>query len=71
MQPSILWNDIGAPAAQNFPDLFARYYNAVPEGVIDDRWNQELHEVTWFQRMGSDADDDFLRRFHHAGIRHL
>ena len=39
--PSILWNDIGAPAAQNLPDLFARYYNAVPEGVIDDRWNQE------------------------------
>ena len=40
-KPSILWNDIGAPAAQNLPDLFARYYNAVPDGVIDDRWNQE------------------------------
>ncbi len=43
--PSILWNDIGAPAAQNLPDLFARYYNAIPEGVIDDRWNQESADL--------------------------
>ncbi|HVU14633.1 MAG TPA: alpha-L-fucosidase [Phototrophicaceae bacterium] len=39
--PSILWNDIGAPAHQNLPELFAYYYNTVPEGVVDDRWSQE------------------------------
>lgn len=38
--PSVLWNDIGYPAAANVPELFARYYNDVPDGVINDRWNQ-------------------------------
>lgn len=52
--PSILWNDIGAPAAQNLPDLFARYYNAAPDGVIDDRWNQQPAD----QRHGSDEWGD-------------
>ncbi len=39
--PSILWNDIGYPAEANVPELFAYYYNTVPEGVVDDRWSQE------------------------------
>jgi len=39
--PSILWNDIGYPAAANVPELFAYYYNAVPEGVVNDRWTQQ------------------------------
>jgi len=38
--PSVLWNDIGFPANGNVPDLFAYYYNAVPDGVINDRWRQ-------------------------------
>ncbi|MDP9378601.1 MAG: alpha-L-fucosidase [Chloroflexota bacterium] len=39
--PSILWNDIGYPAAANLPELFAYYYNSVPEGVINDRFGQQ------------------------------
>lgn len=39
-QPSVLWNDIGYPAGIDLNKLFADYYNTVPEGVIDDRWNQ-------------------------------
>ncbi len=39
--PSILWNDIGYPSAADVPELFAYYYNTVPEGVVDDRWSQE------------------------------
>jgi alpha-L-fucosidase len=39
--PSILWNDIGYPAAANVPELFAYYYNTVPEGAVDDRWSQD------------------------------
>jgi aspartate/methionine/tyrosine aminotransferase len=39
-QPSVLWNDIGYPAIANLPQLFADYYNAVPEGVINDRFIQ-------------------------------
>ena len=39
--PSILWNDIGYPAAADVPELFAYYYNNVPDGVVDDRWSQQ------------------------------
>jgi len=37
-RPSILWNDIGWPAGGDLAALFADYYNAVPDGVINDRW---------------------------------
>jgi alpha-L-fucosidase len=42
--PSVLWNDIGYPSAANLPELFAYYYNQVSEGVVNDRWSQELPE---------------------------
>ncbi len=39
-QPAVIWNDIGYPAAANVKRLFADYYNAVPDGVINDRFVQ-------------------------------
>lgn len=39
-QPSILWNDMGYPAQCDLNALFAEYYNAVPDGVVNDRWVQ-------------------------------
>ncbi len=39
-QPSLMWNDIGYPAAADLGELFAYYYNNVPEGVINDRFTQ-------------------------------
>jgi alpha-L-fucosidase len=39
-RPSILWNDIGYPAAADLKALFADYYNQIPGGVINDRWSQ-------------------------------
>lgn len=39
-QPSVLWNDIGWPTDPRLPALFAQYYNAVPEGVVNDRWKE-------------------------------
>ncbi|WP_231991423.1 alpha-L-fucosidase [Mycobacterium ulcerans] len=39
-QPSVLWNDIGYPPKSNLAELFAHYYNQVPDGVINDRWAQ-------------------------------
>ena len=39
-RPSVLWNDIGWPAAGDLPRLFADYYNAVEDGVVNDRWLQ-------------------------------
>ncbi|MGB6744891.1 MAG: alpha-L-fucosidase [Terracidiphilus sp.] len=35
--PSILWNDIDWPKTGNALQVEADYYNAVPDGVIDDR----------------------------------
>ena len=39
-RPSILWNDMGYPAQCDLNALFAEYYNAVPEGLCNDRWVQ-------------------------------
>jgi alpha-L-fucosidase len=38
-EPSVLWNDIAWPTDQaRLQRLFADYYNAVPDGVVNDRW---------------------------------
>ncbi len=37
-QPSVLWNDIGAPATEDTERLFRDYYADIPDGVINDRW---------------------------------
>lgn len=37
-RPSVLWNDICWPVGGNLAELFAEYYNAVPDGVVNDRW---------------------------------
>ncbi len=39
-RPAALWNDIGYPAAGRLHELFAAYYNQVPDGVINDRFQQ-------------------------------
>jgi alpha-L-fucosidase len=38
-QPSVLWNDIGYPPQADHHRLFTDYYNAVPEGVVNDRFD--------------------------------
>jgi alpha-L-fucosidase len=39
VRPDVLWNDIAWPGDQaSFCRLVADYYNAIPEGVINDRW---------------------------------
>ncbi len=38
-RPSVLWNDIAWPEeGKALWPLFAEYYNAVPDGVVNDRW---------------------------------
>ncbi|HZK99698.1 MAG TPA: alpha-L-fucosidase [Caulobacteraceae bacterium] len=38
-EPSVLWNDIAWPTGPaRLCRLFADYYNAVPDGVVNDRW---------------------------------
>lgn len=37
-KPSVLWNDVSWPPGGNLAELFAYYYNNIPDGVINDRW---------------------------------
>jgi alpha-L-fucosidase len=39
-QPSVLWGDIAYPPRTNLFDLFAHFYNQIPDGVVNDRWGQ-------------------------------
>ncbi len=39
-QPSVLWGDIAYPPRTNLFELFAHFYNEVPDGVVNDRWSQ-------------------------------
>ena len=38
-RPDVLWNDIGYPAAADLGALFERYYEAVPDGVVNNRFD--------------------------------
>ena len=44
--PSVFWNDIGWPKQSEYmmPYFFAHYYNHVPEGVVNDRFNKIYHD---------------------------
>ena len=44
--PSVFWNDIGWPKQGEYmmPYFFAHYYNHVPEGVVNDRFNKIYHD---------------------------
>lgn len=45
-KPSVMWNDISYPKAGNIPGIFSHYYNAVPDGVIDDRFGVKFSDYT-------------------------
>lgn len=48
-QPSVLWNDVCWPAGGNLAELFAHFYNVVPDGVINDRWLQPTAHRGFFE----------------------
>jgi alpha-L-fucosidase len=39
-RPAVLWNDIAYPPAADLHKLLAAYYSLVPEGVVNDRFQQ-------------------------------
>jgi alpha-L-fucosidase len=46
VSPDVLWNDISWPEGRNaLWRLVADYYNAVPEGVVNDRWQHRTAMV--------------------------
>ena len=44
--PSVLWNDIDCPKSGHPLDIEAEYYNAVPDGVVDDRFGIKHTDYT-------------------------
>lgn len=38
-QPSILWNDLGYPSPKDALEIMAYFYNNVPDGVVNDRFD--------------------------------
>ena len=45
-KPALLWNDINYPKSGHPLQLMAEYYQAVPDGVIDDRFGVKHHDFT-------------------------
>ena len=37
--PSVLWNDIGWPTNLDPTDIIREYYEAIPDGIVNDRFN--------------------------------
>jgi alpha-L-fucosidase len=38
-EPCVMWNDIGYPSAADLPALFEHYYERVPDGVVNNRFD--------------------------------
>jgi alpha-L-fucosidase len=45
-QPSVMWNDISYPRLGQVQQIFAHYYNAVPDGVINNRFSVPFADYT-------------------------
>ena len=50
-EPKVLWNDIGYPPKTNIYEIFAHFYNKVPDGVVNDRWLQIPKSVRKFLKL--------------------
>jgi len=50
-KPTILWADMGYPPETNIFEIFAYYYNKIPEGLVNDRWRQFLPKEKKFTKL--------------------
>jgi len=57
-RPSVLWNDITSPALTDEAALFADYYAAVPDGVVNDRWGFDGSNPSDFTTAEYDVRDE-------------
>jgi alpha-L-fucosidase len=57
-RPSVLWNDITSPALTDEAALFADYYAAVPDGVVNDRWGFDGAAPADFRTAEYDVRDE-------------
>ncbi len=63
-RPDVLWNDISWPTGQDrLNAVFADYYNQVPDGVVNDRWQTDsLTRRAMGTAPGRAAFDGLFRR---------
>jgi len=52
-EPCVLWNDIGYPAAADLDALFGDYFDRVPDGVVNNRFD-------WVRQSAGQVHADFL-----------
>jgi alpha-L-fucosidase len=52
-EPCVLWNDIGYPAAADLDGLFTAYFDRVPDGVVNNRFD-------WIRQSAGQLHADFL-----------
>jgi alpha-L-fucosidase len=52
-EPSVLWNDIGYPAGADLDSLFTDYYDVVPDGVVNNRFD-------WLRQTVGQVHCDFI-----------
>ncbi len=45
-EPAVLWNDIGYPKLGKIANIFADYYNRLPEGLVNSRFNSPHIDFT-------------------------
>jgi len=52
-EPCVLWNDIGYPAAADLEALFRWYYERVPDGIVNNRFD-------WMRQTAGQVHADFV-----------
>src|SRR5262245_36516634 len=52
-EPCVLWNDIGYPAAADLDALFSSYFDRVPDGVVNNRFD-------WVRQTAGQVHGDFV-----------
>lgn len=50
-KPKLLWADMGYPPGTNVLEIFAYFYNNIPDGVVNDRWKQINPENKTFAKL--------------------
>ncbi len=45
-KPEILWSDIGYPFEDDLPELFSYYYNAIGDGLVNNRFTMRHYDFT-------------------------
>ena len=65
--PDVLWSDIGYPDDHRLETLFKYYYQQVPEGLVNDRWQQfpDWMRTSWIRPIFNLVAAQVIKRDQH------